>query len=429
MRLLALLMITGGLLAQGSQEARVQRWKTDLEAFARTLETHHPAPFARLPKAEFEQRLKELETALPALEDFEIAARWASLLGALGEEHTDMDFDEELGVRHLPLSLAFFEDGAHIVATDRPYQALLGARLDRVAGLPLERLYAALKSFVPHSQVGWYRHIFQRNFDDWPLLIQAAGLLPAQGSWLLEGVRFDGQAFAVEVPILDDDGAEAIRWEREKVPREPRTAYAYRVLGPEKTLFIRLRRCEEDPKKPFRAFLRQALGAYRQMGLKRVVVDLRGNSGGSDDLVNTLVKTLQKRLGPNPTLTALIDGEVFSAGAVAAWRLKHDLGARLVGEACGAAANHVGVVEDFKLPSGREISFGTEIHLIDKEHPDDFASPILPDWEVKRRHEDWIRSRDPVLAEALGGDPPRIGLWYHSPRLGRCRPKVERAKK
>lgn len=423
MRLFDSFFLTFGLLTNQGRDVRSEGWRRDLEAFSQVLEAHHPAPFARLSKAEFHQKLKELEAALPALEDSQIAARWAALLGALGEEHTDMTFKAELEARHLPIRIGYFSDGAHIVAADRPYQALLGARLDRVGGLPLEHIFAALKPYVPHCQEGWYRHTFQRYFDDWPLLVQAVGLLPAKGSWLLEGIRPDGQAFAVDVPILDDKGAQKVHWEREQVPREPRGPYVYRVLGPERALFIRLRQCEEDPKRPFKAFLREALGKYRRLGLKRVVVDLRGNTGGRDNLVDTLVRTLYQRLGPADTLTTLIDGDVFSAGAVAAWRLKHDAGARLVGEACGAGANHVGVVEDFKLPSGREISFGTEIHVIDKEHPGDFASPILPDREVKRSHGGWIRGQDPVLAEALGGDPTRIDLWYHSPRLGRCRPK------
>lgn len=421
-RLPALLLAALLLSAQGPPGERVHRWKADLEAFARILETKHPAPFTRLPKAEFQRRLKALEEALPSLRDAQVAARWAALLGALGEEHTEMAFEAELEARHLPIRIAYFAEGAHIVAVDRPYRALLGARLERIGGLPLERIYEGLKPYVPHGQEGRYRHLLQHGFGDWPLLMEAAGLLQATGTWLIEGLLPEGRPFAVDVPILDARQAEAIRWVREPVPREPRGAYAFKALEREGALFIRLRSCEEDPNRPFKAFLRKALGEYRRRGLKRVVVDVRGNTGGSDALVDTLVRTLKRRLGPGDSLAVLIDGGVFSAGAVAAWRLRHDVGARLVGEACGAGANHVGLVEDFKLPSGRVIRFGTELHVIDQGHPEDFSSPIPPDREIRARHEDGIRGLDPVLAEALGGDPARIGPWFHSPRVGRCRP-------
>lgn len=403
----ALLLAASLLGAQTPSCGRVLQWKADLEAFARILETEHPAPFARFPKAEFQRRMKELDAALPALSEAQVAARWSALLGALGEEHTEMIFEAELESRHLPLRIAYFADGAHIVAADRSFRHLLGARLERVGGLPLERLHEALRPFIPYGQEGWYRHLFERGFDDWPLLIEAAGLLPAKGSWRMEGTLPKGQPFAAEIPILDAASAKGIRWERQ-APRESREPYAFTVLKEEGALLIRLRRCREDPKKPFKAFLRQALAAYPRSGLKRVVVDLRGNRGGSDDLAEILTKTLKKALHPGDTLTALIDGEVFSAGAVAAWRLRHDADARLVGEACGASANHVGAVEDFKLPSGREITLGTEIHVIDAAHPCDFSSPILPDLEIKRDYAAWAEGRDPVLAGALGLDPARV---------------------
>ena len=89
------------------------------------------------------------------------------------------------------------------------------------------------------------------------------------------------------------------------------------------------------------------------------------------------------------------------AAAVAAWRLRHDVGARLLGEPCGASVNHVGAVQEVKLPSGRGFWFGSEIHVIDKAHPDDFSSPIVPDVTVAERHADRSKGSDLVMARAL----------------------------
>ena len=137
--------------------------------------------------------------------------------------------------------------------------------------------------------------------------------------------------------------------------------------------------------------------------LDRLVVDLRGNTGGSEILVDRLVSTLQKepRLRVAGNLLVLTDGAVFSAAAVAAWRLRYDAGALLVGEACGASANHIGAVDDIRLPSGRSASYGTQIHIINKADPEDFSSPILPDLEVRPTHAEIFMGRDPVLEAAL----------------------------
>ena len=141
----------------------------------------------------------------------------------------------------------------------------------------------------------------------------------------------------------------------------------------------------------------------RDRDLSRMVVDLRGNTGGSEALVNKLIDALCKepRLRGHGHLLALIDGGVFSAAAVAAWRLRQDAGAILVGESCGAGPNHVGAVADIQLPSGRIASFGTEIHIIDARNPDDFSSPIRPDLAVHLTHADVLVGSDPVLDAAL----------------------------
>ncbi|MDE3245843.1 MAG: hypothetical protein KGN80_07115, partial [Acidobacteriota bacterium] len=149
--------------------------------------------------------------------------------------------------------------------------------------------------------------------------------------------------------------------------------------------------------------LARALRTWRKSSLERFVVDLRGNTGGSEALVERLVSALQKepRL-KSGNLQVLTDGSVFSAAAVAAWRLRDEAGAMLVGEACGASVNHIGSVEEVRLPSGRAASFGTQIHIVNAADPDDFTSPILPDLEIRLTHEDVLRGDDPVLAAALG---------------------------
>ena len=95
--------LTAALIAQGPQEPRVRRWKADLEAFASHYASDHPAPFRRLSQTEFRERIRVLEQALPALKNHEIAARWAALIGVLGDEHTEVDFDAEFGARRLPI--------------------------------------------------------------------------------------------------------------------------------------------------------------------------------------------------------------------------------------------------------------------------------------------------------------------------------------
>lgn len=406
---------------------RDHRWRADLHAFAMHLETEHPAPFVRLPREDFEKRLLELDRAIPALRDAEIAARWAALLAALGEEHTEVDFEGEFGARRLPVDIGMYGDGAFVVAATATYRQLLGARLDQVEGVPVDRIYTALKPYVPFSQEGWYRHTFEDTFKDWAGLIEGAHLVDTRERWTLRGTLPGGGGFSVEVSLFPR--SEEPRWELEPVRggtplrnHYPDRPYFFRVIPKEKAVYLRLRRCQEDPSMPFRSLLTKGLKMARRKGVVRVVVDLRGNMGGRDSMAETMVAALRRdaRPGRRGPLLVLTDGSTFSAGAVMAWRLRHDAGALIVGEACGASANHVGAVEDFRLPSGRKSSFGSEIHIIDKAHPEDFSSPILPDRKVGLNHADKIHGRDPILEEALRW--PERPPEKSRPSAGECRP-------
>ncbi len=434
------LLATTALLAGVPQEARVHRWRADLETFAGRYSQGHPAPFRVLPEGEFQRRVAALQRDLSSLKDHEIAARWLALVAALGDEHLEVDFSQEFGALALPVEIQTYPDGTFIVGAAPPCEDLLGSRLDRLEGRPLAELRQAMKAYVPFHQAGWFRHVFDESFGTWPLLMDAAGIVKVKERWTLEGTSADGRAFSREVSLSNEASLKAWAWEaRQGKPplrdRHPDRPFFFDVMVPERVLFLRLRSCEDSRRRPFKAVLARAMKIWRNSRLERFVVDLRGNTGGSEALVERLVSALQKdpRLGsgkPGPPervprpggggpggdvegakrpggpprihIWVLTDGAVFSAAAVAAWRLRHEAGARLVGEACGASANHFGNVEDVRLPSGRVAGFGTQIHIINAEAPDDFTSPIRPDIEIQLSHEDVLRGKDSVLAAALG---------------------------
>ncbi len=416
-----MLLLAAGRLAvaaQGPDPARVHAWKADLHAFAMHLLKNHPAPFRTLSREGFEARLQELDQCIERESDPEIAARWSALIAALGDEHTEVEFAPELGRWRLPIALRLYADGPIIVSATAPLRHLLGARLDRVEHLGLDQLQQGLRGYLPYHQDGWFRTWFEEGFEASPLLLQAAGLAKVKPIWSLEGTLADGRHFSESVALLTEVDSSGLAWLNEPMPKgtplqdqEPKRAYFFRVLPRERALYLRCRRCEDDDARPFGRWLRGALQQVRSRRLTRVVVDLRGNTGGQEALVDQLVLALQASPGLNRTggLVALTDGSVFSSGAVAAWRLRHELGAALIGDACGAAVNHVGSVIDIELPSGRIAWFGTELHVIDTEHPEDFTSPITPDVHLPLRHADLLQGKDPALdrALALPPAPPR----------------------
>lgn len=163
------LLLVAALSAKAPQEARVHRWRADLETFSSRHSKEHPAPFRVLPQGEFQRRVAALQRDLPFLKDHQIAARWLALVAALGDEHTEVDFSKEFGALTLSVELQTYADGTFIVGAEPLCEDLLGARLDRLEGRPLAELRRALKPYVPFHQEVWFSHVFDESFGAWHL--------------------------------------------------------------------------------------------------------------------------------------------------------------------------------------------------------------------------------------------------------------------
>jgi hypothetical protein len=135
--------------------------------------------------------------------------------------------------------------------------------------------------------------------------------------------------------------------------------------------------------------------------VRRVIVDLRLNGGGSSSVIEPLLDGL----GSRPALTArghlyaFIGAQTFSSGLMAAMDLHNRLHAILVGGPTGNKPNHYGEQLNFSLPnSGLLVHYASKhFHLMPNADPPTLA----PDVPVPYSLQDFLSGRDPVLEAAL----------------------------
>lgn len=189
------------------------------------------------------------------------------------------------------------------------------------------------------------------------------------------------------------------------LPPRPEENYSWEVLdsarsGEGRTLVIDYRRCEPREDLTMERFHRQVAEVLDGGEVSRVVVDFRGNPGGSSALFQPVMGELDRweAVDPGRRISVLVDRKTFSAAILNACAFRERTKARFIGEPTGGKPTHYGETEPLVLPhSGTEIFFSTKHFFSDVEKGDAF----YPDIHEPLTLENLLTGRDAVMERAL----------------------------
>jgi len=154
----------------------------------------------------------------------------------------------------------------------------------------------------------------------------------------------------------------------------------------------------EDPS--FSGFCKQIWAVVDSNPVKRLVIDMRGNSGGSSHLLELFMSELVKRpeLNRRGSLFGVVDRGTFSSGMVNAAQLRKRTEIILFGEPTGGKPNSYGDPRDFFLPNSElMVSYSTKyLAIVDED-----ADSVMPDVIVELSSRHFFAGRDPVLEAIL----------------------------
>lgn len=279
--------------------------RADIALMRRALETIHPGLYRRTPKTDLDRALAELERSVDApLSDVDLYARLSPVLAMIRCSHTKADQPETIAAwrrdqaSHLPFRFRIIEGRMLVVSSD-PAQAAVprGAEILEINGQPIAQLIATLGASVA--------------IDGFTEPSRAAAL--ADDSDLM-GAGFDhfypyvyGFPARFELKLRDDDASPARTltlapisfraWTRLDADGRPyRSDFAdsvsWRMLEHDVGIlridtFVNYRKPADAS-----ALYARALGELRAAGARRLIIDLRGNGGGSNDAALALIDAL-----------------------------------------------------------------------------------------------------------------------------------------
>jgi hypothetical protein len=285
---------------------RVRSWRADIAYLARELPHKHIDGLTGASRATWDATAAHLEAEVPQLTDGQVIAGMLRLIALLRDDETFLQLSWR---RIYPFHAVWLGRGLYLTAVPAARHDLLGARLEAIDGHPLSAVIARLQPEIDY--------------------------LP-QDSATFTVRTVSGQRENVTLAaVFDQATLSALRFAR--VPRtlaqrNDTSPYWMRVFPGRRAVYLKYNQCLDS--NGFQRLALKAVAILRHRPTYRLIVDLRGNGGGSDAPFQTLINGIRADPAINRPgrLFGLIDGETDSSAARDASSLGRLTNALLLGQ-------------------------------------------------------------------------------------------------
>ena len=394
-----LLMVTA---CGGAPAARVPDRAADLDALVRAVETRHPEPFLFLNEAAWRQSVDEVRATAASMTDDEFLVAVARLAN-LGRRngHGGVFPTDQPDLRLWPVRLYEFADGWHVVAAHDT--ALVGARVERIAGRPVGEVASLLAPAVPYDNAQ-SRRARLATYLVTPAFLRGVGAYGPLTVVDATGVRRD----VLPSEARTSDYAALAGLDVPQIPPAlPRPAFAPRddwfwLARRSDALVVGYERVVADMQDGRRVqwLVQEIEEAVRTAPPRVIVVDIRRNPGGENHRAMPLLIALRDiaKAGRIP-VRVLVSRATYSAASLMFSTLRRTAPmVRFYGEAAGGGSHTYGNPSSERLPASGIV---VQVAGAATSAPGRPVETITPDVPVRVTYAAFGRGRDEVLDVAL----------------------------
>lgn len=393
-------------------------WAADLEAFFTSVRARHPEPFRVHPQAEWLAHMAQVKRRLPEMEWAHFVVEMHRLAALARDGHTNVlpftvsgpGFD-----RWLPVRFRLFDDGLYVIAAAPEAEALLGGRIETIAGKEWTIVGADLAALIGHDSPMW-------ALNWMPVMLRIPGYTYGLGysksasTLTLEVEHQDGRRVSLDVAAVprepephmltvhDRAGVEARppRWMSEEAP------FSFEHLPEHKAVYVLFQEVRDAEDETLGQFAGRLFDFVRLNGIRRLIIDVRNNGGGNNTLLQPLVHgVIRSDLDRPGGVYVLIGRQTFSAASNFVTFMERDTQVLFAGEPTGESPNQFGDPEPVALPNTGILTLVSTLRW-QPSFPSDPRRWTLPDIPVRTTFADYLAGRDPVLDAVLAHDASGI---------------------
>lgn len=411
---------------------RLEAWQQDLDVVERKLPRYDRSLSAEEARR-FRETVGALRQTLGKKSDAEIVVGLARAVALAENAHTRLYIlRNRTELRRLPIRLWWFADGLRVVKATPAHRDLVGCSVERIgehspgrvreavaplfAGNGSWREYMSVYSLTsPEALFGlglvadmekvpWEFHCGDRSvratLEPLPLARSAS---PTEAWWDLTPAR---------QPTANQEWASApVASPLPLYLRHPDSFYWHEYLPEAQALYVNYSRSQRMPSGPaLEEFTQRIAEDVRDKPLKRVVIDLRFNTGGDLGLGRPVMEGLHALAEAKGARVAVISGRAtFSAGLfhLVQWK---SWGATIVGEPAGDELDFWSEGGNIILPNSKlYVHYANGFHTYSRKDYPEFkpyfgdldVDTVAPNVLVLMTWDEYVRGEDPALQKAL----------------------------
>lgn len=413
--------------------SRAEAWKQDLEVAVRKL-PRYDRSMSPQEARQYREVVAGLLTRIDGTSDAELVVGLARAVALAGNAHTRLYLlRNRTELRRLPIRLWWFGDSLRVVRATARHREIVGCEVMRI----VEQSTTAVRNVVVPLFAGntsWQTYMSVYSMTSPEVLFGLRLVRDMENiPWQF---RCDGRVVNADLRPLplrpraspteawrdlspafraDDDGEWVSVPLRDPLPfylRHPERFYWHSYTADQQTLYVNYSRSQQMPTGPSIREYAEAIGReLESKPVKRMVIDLRFNTGGDLGLGRAAMEGLRALAREKGATVVIISGRAtFSAALfhLAQWK---EWGARIVGEPAGDELDFWAEGGNIILPNSKlYVHYANGFHAYStKEYPDlkpYFADlsvhTVAPDVLVPMAWEAYSRGDDPALRLAAG---------------------------
>lgn len=399
------------------KELTAADWQADLRFLQQTVHKDYAFLFKNISATQFDASVEQLYKEMPSLQEHERLAGLARIVASFKYGHTDIGWRESPVKYHVaPLNFYWFSDGVYVEGTDKDHAAILGAKLLKVEGVPVQEALASLKWLVPAENDQYYKG-YGLDFLAIPEALHAQKVSKALKNTISYTFEKEGKTFEYTITALDafrlprsygfirkGSGWLTVR-DTSFTPnylKNLENIYYYEYLPASKTVYVRQSQVQDDPKEAIPAFYKKVFAFIEQNDVEKLVLDVRLNGGGNNYKNKPVVTGIieSKKINKPGKLFVIIGRRTFSACQNLVNELSNYTNALFVGEPTAENVNFYGDNRRVELPNSKTPVFLSFAWWQDKPQWEN-APWLAPHLAVDMSFADYRSNKDPMLETCL----------------------------
>ena len=392
-------------------------WQSDLKFLQQTVHKDYSFLFKKVKAEEFNAAVDKFYKAIPSMNEHEVLAGFATIVSLFKYGHTNIGWRESpLKYHVVPVNFYWFSDGIYAEGVDKKYEMIVGAKLLKVEGIPVEKALAAIKPLVPAENDQYFK-AYGLDFLTIPEALHAQKVSKELKTTLTYTFEKDGKSFDQTITAV-----EAFRLPRQYGFAKPGSdwvstrdqsatpnylknldnVYYYEYLPASKTVYVRQSQIQDDKTEAIPAFYKKVFDFIEKNDVDRLVLDVRLNGGGNNYKNKPVVAGIieSKKINQPGKLFVIIGRRTFSACQNLVNELHNYTNAVFVGEPTAENINFYGDTRRVDLPKSKLPVFLSFAWWQDKPQweNDDWLAPQIA---VDMSFADYKNNKDPMLDACL----------------------------